>query len=279
MSLQTLFRETLFNSETLLGRVLELVLLVCILASVLESLLDSVPTLHQDYQAFFGWSEYGFTFLFTLEYGLRLGTAERPFRYALSFFGLIDLVAILPSFLGLFVIGFPSLSVFRALRFLRIFRILKLLRFSEEAKELLVSLKSSFRKITVFLGFVLILTVIIGSLMYFVEGSEHGFSSIPQSVYWTIVTMTTVGYGDIAPQTALGKLLASAVMLLGYGIIAVPTGAIVQGLSQSRLGFGPPSLGHCCPNCRASGHDADANHCKYCGTLLGQESGLPGGDR
>lgn len=271
IQLQMLFREKLFNSETLMGRRLELVLLVCILLSVLESLLDSVPVLHQDYQVFFSWSEYGFTILFTLEYGLRLGTAERPFRYALSFFGLIDLISILPSFLALFASGLPSLTIFRALRFLRIFRILKLLRFSEEAKELLVALKASLRKITVFLGFVLILTLIIGSLMYFVEGSEHGFSSIPQSIYWTIVTMTTVGYGDIAPQTTLGKLLASSVMLLGYGIIAIPTGAMVQGLTQSRLKVDNPSLASSCPGCQNSGHDTDANYCKYCGTWLGTE--------
>ena len=263
---QRLFRDKLFNPESLVGRGLEVVLLICILASVLESLLDSVPHLHQDYQAFFSWSEYGFTLLFTLEYTLRLATAERPVRYALSFFGLIDLIAILPSFIGLFAQGFPSLTIFRALRFLRIFRILKLLRFSEEAKELLLSLTSSLRKITVFLGFVLILTVIIGSLMYFLEGSEHGFNSIPQSIYWTIVTLTTVGYGDIAPQTALGKILASAVMLLGYGIIAVPTGAMVQSLSQSRLGRG--TLSPLCPGCRARGHDADAHYCKYCGAEL-----------
>lgn len=275
--------QLFFHPETPSGKAIELVLLICILASIIVILLDSVPSLHLTYQALFEASELFFTALFTLEYVLRLLASDRPLTYARSFFGAIDLIALLPSYVGLLAIGIPSLMILRALRFLRIFRILKLLRYSEEAVELLLSLKASMSRIIVFLSFVLVLALVIGSLMYFLEAPDSGFTSIPQSIYWTIVTLTTVGYGDIAPQTVLGKLLASIIMLLGYGIIAVPTGLITLGIRQAYLNDSINNIQRShsqnsgqnqqsCPQCKTQNHDEDANYCKYCGADLSVKS-------
>jgi voltage-gated potassium channel len=278
--------QLLFHPENPSGKAVELVLLFSILASIIEILLDSVPSLHRVYRGLFEAGELVFTLFFTLEYVLRLMAADRPLAYARSFFGVIDLIALLPSYLGLLAIGIPSLMILRALRFLRIFRILKLLRYSEEARELILSLKASMSRIFVFLFFVLILALVVGSLMYFLEAPDSGFTSIPQAIYWTIVTLTTVGYGDIAPQTVLGKLLASVIMLLGYGIIAVPTGLITLGIRQAYLNDGktdgitndginsaialPANAQNLqsCPRCKTQNHDEDANYCKYCGANL-----------
>jgi len=261
--------QLFFHPETPTAKAIELLLLVCILASITEIVLDSVSSLHLAYGDLFSMAEIIFTGLFTLEYVFRLLAADRPLVYARSFFGVIDLIALLPSYLGLFAIATPSLLILRALRFIRIFRILKLLRYSEEARELLLSLKASIRRIVVFLSFVLVLALIIGALMYFIEARENGFTSIPQSIYWTIVTLTTVGYGDIAPQTVLGKLLASIIMLLGYGIIAVPTGLITLGLRDAQLNAQLNAQNRqTCPVCRTANHDGDAQFCKYCGANL-----------
>ncbi|MEE9562892.1 MAG: ion transporter, partial [Thermoanaerobaculia bacterium] len=196
---------------------------------------------------------------------LRLVAVGNPLRYALSFFGLVDLLAIVPTYLSFFIAGSQSLLVIRVLRLLRIFRILKLAHFVGEARMLQAALRASSRKIIVFLGAVLMIVLIVGSLMYLIEGPENGFTSIPESVYWAIVTMTTVGYGDIAPQTFIGKLLASLVMILGYGIIAVPTGIVTVEIASS---LKTSTRTDACPECGADGHATDAKFCKYCGAEL-----------
>ncbi|HYH47748.1 MAG TPA: ion transporter [Thermoanaerobaculia bacterium] len=257
--------QVVFEADTPAGRAFDLGLLVCILASVLAVLLESVASIRQAYGAALRAAEWIFTALFTVEYVLRLIAVRRPSRYALSFFGLVDLAALLPTYLSLLFPGAQVLLVVRALRLLRVFRILKLAHFLHEAQALNLALRASRRKITVFLGTVVILVLIIGSLMYLVEGEEHGFTSIPQSVYWAVVTLTTVGYGDLAPETTLGKILASVVMILGYGIIAVPTGIVTVELSRNR---GTMVSGQACPHCGAEGHDHDARFCKYCGARL-----------
>jgi voltage-gated potassium channel len=208
--------------------------------------------------------EWSFTLLFTLEYLLRLVSVGRPLRYALSFFGVVDLLAVAPTYLSLVVSGTQSLIVIRALRLLRVFRILKLAQFVGEARQLQAALAASLRKITVFLVTVLNLVLIVGALMYLIEGEENGFASIPDSIYWAIVTLTTVGYGDIAPQTVLGKALASTVMILGYGIIAVPTGIVTVELAGVHRHVSTQA----CRECSSEGHDTDALHCKYCGGKL-----------
>jgi voltage-gated potassium channel len=196
---------------------------------------------------------------------MRLFCVGRPARYARSFFGIVDLLAILPSYLSLVVPGAQSLLVIRALRLLRIFRVLKLVQFVGEARELRAALKASARKIIVFIGAVLTIVIIVGAMMYLIEGEANGFTSIPTSIYWAIVTMTTVGYGDIAPLTPLGKILASAIMILGYGIIAVPTGIVsveLAGATRKNINT------RACPDCGVGSHDHDAVHCKFCGAKL-----------
>ena len=257
--------EIVFEADTPAGRGFDLSLLACILASVLVVVLESVPSLRRAYGPQLRMAEWVFTGLFTVEYALRLIAVRRPGRYARSFYGLIDLVALLPTYLSLFFPGAQALLVVRALRLLRVFRILKLAHFLHEAHALRLALRASLRKITVFLATVLILVVIIGALMYLIEGEEHGFTSIPQSIYWAVVTLTTVGYGDLAPATVLGKILASVVMILGYGILAVPTGIVTVEISRTRAGA---ISGQACPHCGAEGHDHDARFCKYCGARL-----------
>ncbi len=227
--------------------------------------LESVASLQAEYGMALRAAEWGFTLLFTAEYVLRLASVGRPLRYALSFFGIVDLLAILPAYLSLVITGTQSLAVIRALRLLRIFRVLKLGHYVGAERLLRAAIHASAQKIIVFLGAVLTMVLIIGSLMYLIEGEENGFTNIPQGIYWAIVTMTTVGYGDIAPHTVLGKFFASIVMLLGYGIIAVPTGIVTVELANAgRKGIST----QCCPQCAAEGHDTDANFCKYCGARL-----------
>ena len=209
--------------------------------------------------------EWTFTILFTVEYLLRLLCVGRPLRYAASFYGVVDLLAVAPTYLSFVIAGSQSLIVIRALRLLRIFRILKLAHFVGEARMLHAALRASSRKIIVFLGAVLTIVLIVGALMYLIEGPEHGFSSIPQSVYWAIVTMTTVGYGDLAPATVVGKVLASFVMILGYGIIAVPTGIVTVEIASA---LKSSTRTQACTECGAEGHAIDARYCKYCGSEL-----------
>jgi len=264
--LRARIHEVIFEAETPAGKLFDLVLLVCIVASVTAVVLESVAEIRKDHGTLLRIIEWSFTLLFTVEYLLRLVSVGRPLRYALSFFGIVDLLSIVPTYLSLVLAGSQSLLVIRALRLLRIFRVLKLAQFVGEAKMLRVAIQASVRKIVVFLGTVLTLVLIIGALMYLIEGEAHGFSNIPQSVYWAIVTLTTVGYGDIAPRTVAGKALASAVMIIGYAIIAVPTGIVTVELASAarrRL-----VSTRACPHCSAEGHDHDARFCKYCGKEL-----------
>jgi voltage-gated potassium channel len=257
--------EIIFEAETPEGKAFDVALLVCILASVVTVLLESVGSIRAQHGPLLRALEWGFTVAFTVEYVLRLVCVGRPLRYATSFFGIVDLLAIVPTYLSVFVAGAQSLIVIRALRLLRIFRVLKLAHFVGEARMLRAALHASLRKITVFLGAVVTIVLIVGSLMYLLEGEASGFTSIPQGMYWAIVTLTTVGYGDIAPQTFVGKLLASVVMILGYGIIAVPTGIVTVELAQARR---MPITTEACPDCGAGGHDNDADFCKFCGGRL-----------
>ena len=257
--------EVIFEADTPAGRRFDLGLLVAIVASVAVVLAESVPEWRAVHGALFRRLEWGFTVLFSLEYLLRLLSVARPGRWASSFLGLVDLAAVLPTYLALVLPGAQTLIVLRALRLLRVFRILKLAEFLAEAETLRRALVASRRKILVFLGSILVLVVILGTVLYLVEGEENGFVSIPRSIYWAIVTLTTVGYGDLAPQTSLGRLVASVTMLLGYAILAVPTGIVTTELMNART---KPVSAQACPSCGAEGHDADARFCKYCGDPL-----------
>lgn len=264
------WRETLndiiFGAETPLGKAFDVVLMIMILFSILMVMLDSVDSIQARYTELFYFSEWFFTGLFTLEYLLRLICVRKPWLYARSFFGVVDLLSILPTYIGLLIPGVKYMLTLRILRLLRIFRILKLSEYMQEAHILMDALANSFRKIAVFLYVVLTLVVVFGALMYVVEGSGTGFTSIPKSVYWAIVTLTTVGYGDIAPQSTLGQIIASTIMIMGYGIIAVPTGIYSAELLKSHQA--DKITNDACPDCGATGHDFDATFCKYCGHLL-----------
>lgn len=257
--------EVIFEAETPAGKAFDVALLVLITLSVVNVSLESVAGVRAEWGAQLRAVDWAITALFTVEYGLRLMCVHRPLRYARSFFGIVDLLAILPTYLSFFFAGSQSLSVIRALRLLRVFRVLKLAHFVGEERALGAAVRASLRKVTIFVGAVLTVTVIVGALMYLVEGPENGFTSIPESVYWAIVTMTTVGYGDIAPQTVLGKLVASAMMILGYGIIAVPTGIVTVEVATA---LRTSTRTDACRNCSAEGHAADAVYCKYCGAEL-----------
>lgn len=259
--------EIIFEADTAAGKRFDVVLLWVIVASVVAVMAESVPEWHDAYREVFAWMEWGFTGVFTLEYLTRLWCVQRPLKYATSFFGVVDLLAILPAFVGVLVPGSGSLRVIRILRLLRVFRVLKLVGFIEEARGLQNALRASRRRIIVFLSVVLALVTILGTMMYLVEDSQSGFSSIPKSIYWAIVTVTTVGYGDIAPQTILGQLIASCMMIIGYAIIAVPTGMI--GVEIIRKGKTTSDIStQACLACGRDGHDMDAQHCKHCGHAL-----------
>jgi len=256
--------EIIFEADTITGKLFDVVLIVSILASVTVVMLDSVRSVHESYAIALYALEWGFTLLFTVEYLLRLYSVGRPLKYAVSFFGVIDLLATLPTWLSLFFPGAQYLLAIRILRVLRVFRILKLVPYVSEADILYRSIRASGRKILVFLFGILNLMVVVGAVMYMIEGEASGFTSIPRSIYWAIVTMTTVGYGDISPQSDLGQAVAAVVMILGYGIIAVPTGIVTVEMSRSWRQVSTQA----CPECAADGHDPDAVHCKYCGTRL-----------
>lgn len=258
--------EVIYESNTPAGKAFDLSLLVAIFTSIIVVMLDSVESLHQRYGREFLIAEWVFSVLFTIEYILRLISIRKPWRYVFSFLGIIDLIALIPSYLGIFFAGAQSLLVFRALRLLRVFRIFKLGHFLTEIEFLKQALRGSLRKISIFLLTVLTITVILGSIMYLVEKRENGFSSIPESIYWAIVTITTVGYGDISPITPLGKFVASIVMLTGYAIIAVPTGIITHDIAMAARK--KKELPESCPNCSLEGHDSDALFCKHCGYSL-----------
>ena len=252
-----------FDPARLSGKLFDVMLLWSILLSVIAVALESVESVRVSYGDLLRVIEWGFTIAFTLEYFLRIICVRRPWRYIFSFFGIVDFLAVIPTYLSLFFTGTHYLLVVRALRLLRVFRVLKLVRLLGEARTLLVALKASQAKISVFLGAVLTLVLIIGSVMYLVEGPENGFTNIPTSMYWAIVTLTTVGYGDITPQTPLGQVFSAMVMIMGYAIIAVPTGIVSVELSKvDKIST------QACPDCGKGGHEFGASFCKYCGGKL-----------
>lgn len=252
----------IFEAETPAGKAFDVALIILILSSIVIVSLESVVEIRRDFASHFLVLEWCFTIIFTIEYLLRIYSTPKPLKYVLSFFGIVDLLAIIPTYLSLVIVGSQYLLVVRVLRLLRIARVFKLTRFINEGQVLSRALRASITKIAVFLGTVLTLIVIIGSLMYIIEGAASGFTSIPVSIYWTIVTLTTVGYGDIAPATPLGQLLASFVMILGYGIIAVPTGIVTVEMSRTEKQMEPTRV---CPNCHVEGHVVGANYCYNCG--------------
>lgn len=257
--------EIIFEAETPEGFAFDVGLIAAIVLSVGLVIAGSVQSVHESWGGWLVAGELVFTALFTVEYVLRLLSVRKPWAYATSFFGIIDLVAILPTWLAILVPGAAGFMALRTLRLLRIFRVFKLAHYLNEAKVLVVALRRSQRKITVFLSVILSAVVAIGAMMHSIEGPAHGFDDIPTGMYWAIVTMTTVGYGDISPGTPLGKLLASVVMLAGYGILAVPTGIVSSELMNAGR---PAHTTQCCPACSAEGHENDAVHCRFCGAHL-----------
>lgn len=255
----------IFGHEDAAGRRFDLVLIMAIVASIVVTVLDSVANLHLNLGAWFYALEWLFTLAFTLEYLIRLAVVKRPSRYARSFFGVVDLLSVLPTWISLVMVGSQYLLVIRALRILRIFRILKLSRYVGEANLLWSTLVRTRRKILIFVSTILTLVLIFGALMYLVEGPANGFTSIPKSMYWAVVTMTTVGFGDITPKTVLGQLLTSLIMLIGYSIIAVPTGIFTAELASGM--HAQKNLARC-DGCGETHHDADARFCKSCGGAL-----------
>ena len=259
-------RRVIFEAETPAGRFFDLSLLTVIVVSTLCVVLESVDSIARNYSDLLITLEWVFTAIYSVEYLARLYASPRPLRYVVSFYGLIDLISIIPTYASLLFSGAPSFIVIRSLRLLRTFRVLKLVHFVGEADVLRAALQASQRKILVFIWAIICAVTLIGSLMYFVEGGENGFTSIPSSIYWAIVTLTTVGYGDIAPVTVLGKTIASMVMVLGYGIIAVPTGIVTAEISQaSRRNTANTTT---CAACFLEGHHAEANYCRRCGFQL-----------
>jgi voltage-gated potassium channel len=262
--LQARLHEIIFEAETPAGKLYDVALILCITVSVIVVMLDSVGPIRERHPSLLYGIEWFFTLLFTAEYIVRLRCVGRPLRYATSFFGVVDLLGVIPTYLSLLVAGTHYLSAIRFLRVLRTFRVLKLSSYQDESQILWQGLKASHRRITVFLFTVLALVVVLGSLMYVIEGADNGFTSIPRSIYWAIVTLTTVGYGDISPQTAVGQALAALIMILGYSIIVVPTGIVSVAMADAARHRNTQT----CPQCSAEGHDTDATHCKYCGSLL-----------
>ncbi|MDW6001342.1 ion transporter [Vibrio mangrovi] len=264
-SLRTSLYVIIFGTHTRAGKLFDLCLIATILSSLLVFILESIPEVNAQWHEQLRYFEYGFTFLFTVEYIIRLYCSPRPAAYAKSFYGIIDLLAILPTYLALIFPSVSFMAVVRLIRVMRIFRILKLVRYLQDSNILMRSLLMARRKIFIFFSTVSILITIFGVLIYIIEGPEHGFSSIPKSIYWAIVTITTVGYGDLVPQTPLGQSLASLTMLLGYSILAVPTGILTAELSKE-MNIHRQLVK--CPNCSQTGHDSDALFCKHCGSQL-----------
>lgn len=256
--------EIIFEADTTAGKAFDLSLITLILISILIVMLDSIPSVHDKFWLPLRITEWVITFIFTIEYILRIYVVNKPFRYFFSFYGIVDLLAILPGFIVFMFPGAQSLMVIRAVRLLRVFRILKFSRYTSAGRMLMRALYRSREKIFMFISVVITLVVIFGTIMYLIEGEESGFNSIPVSIYWAVVTLTTVGYGDIAPVTALGQFLASVVMIMGYAIIAVPTGIVTTEMMRSS---GKTNT-QVCPNCMFGVHEDDALYCKKCGTKL-----------
>lgn len=264
--------EIIYEADTPLGRFFDIALVFLIIVSVVLVMLESVKEVDQNYHDLLLTLEWVVTIFFTIEYFARIISLKKPFKYIFSFYGIIDFVSTIPLYLSYLFAGSQVLLAVRAFRLLRIFRILKLVKFLGEASQLKAALKASRAKIAVFIYVVLILSVIMGTIMYLIESDEAGFTSIPRSIYWTIVTLTTVGYGDIAPQTNLGQFIATIIMVLGYGIIAVPTGIVTVEFSRHGKNNKGRSVVHsntqACPSCSAEGHRDNAKHCYSCGYYL-----------
>ncbi|MBK5416512.1 ion transporter [Pseudomonas sp. TH31] len=255
----------IFRTDTVAGRRFDSTLLLIILASLVIVILDSIDAVHQNYAGILAYIEWGFTVIFLGEYILRLYCSPKPLRYAFSFYGLVDLLAIVPGILALYYSDAQYLLIIRIIRMLRIFRVLKLGPYLKQAHYLLDALRGSKQKILVFLLGVCTLVTVFGTLMYVVEGPEHGFTSIPKGIYWAIVTLTTVGYGDIVPKTVLGQIISSMVMITGYSIIAVPTGIFTAELASAMRG---EQQQHDCPVCKKNSHEPSAAFCSRCGNAL-----------
>lgn len=259
--------EIIYGTHTPAGKLFDIALLVVILYSVIIVMLESIPRYDVKYHTYLDISEWVVTILFTIEYILRIICIKKPKKYIFSFFGVIDFLSTIPKYLSFIVGGSQYFTAFRALRLLRVFRILKLVRYIGESNNLLRALKASKTKIFVFVFFVLIVSVLLGTIMYLVEGPEHGFNSIPHSVYWTIVTLTTVGYGDISPETGLGQLIATFIMIVGYGIIAVPTGIVSAEYVTNKKRRKKDKQKNC-PECSTNILREDAQYCRVCGFRL-----------
>ena len=269
LSLRHRLHEIIYEADTSAGKAFDLILLVLILFSVLLVCLESVPSINNRYESVFNVLEWGITLLFSIEYLLRLIAVNKPLNYVFSFYGIIDLLSTLPKYISLFLVGSQSLLALRALRLLRVFRILKLTRYIGASNALAKALIASRAKIGVFLFSVLVLCIIFGTMMYLVESDESGFTSIPRSIYWCIVTLTTVGYGDIAPTTALGQFFAAIIMIMGYGIIAVPTGIVTAEFAEQNKKIDTNT--QACKACMNADHKDDAIYCHACGEFLNHE--------
>ncbi len=268
-SIKNRLYSIIFEADTAKGKLFDIALILAICLSILLVSLESIPSFNSRYHLWLKVAEWMITGLFTIEYILRIWVLEKPVAYIRSFFGIIDLLAILPSYLGLFFPGGQSLLVIRAIRLLRVFRIMKLTRYTSAGYTLIKALRASLEKILVFLFVIVTLVIIFGTVMYLIEGEKHGFTDIPTGIYWAVVTLTTVGYGDISPATPIGQFLASIIMILGYGIIAVPTGIVTAQLIAR-----PPTVNtQVCQNCMFDKHDDDALYCKRCGAYLHNEKG------
>lgn len=262
----------IFEADTPAGKWFDVALLWLIVLSVLLVMLESVREINQRYSSLLNAAEWAVTALFTLEYIARIICVKNPWRYIFSFYGLIDLLSTIPKYLSLLYLGTQVLVTFRALRLLRLFRILNLHQYVGASQNITAALKASRTRISVFLFAIIIICVVLGTVMYLIEGQDGGFTSIPRSVYWSIVTLTTVGYGDIAPQTTLGQIIASFIMILGYAIIAIPTGIVYHELYKEDDIRGMESTQSSCPHCLAQGHQKRARYCYTCGKSLNRSS-------
>lgn len=269
ISIRQQMHQIIYEADTPAGKIFDIILLVLILLSVILVMLDSVSWIRLEHETLLDQFEWIITVVFSAEYIARIIVVRKPFKYITSFYGIIDLLSILPKYISLIFVGGSSLVAFRALRLLRVFRILKLSRYIGESNFLMASLWASRAKIGVFLFTVLILCIIFGTIMYLIEGEENGFTSIPRAIYWCIVTLTTVGYGDIAPMTPLGRFLASFIMIMGYGIIAVPTGIVTSEMSYRHKN--PDTNTQSCPNCMNENHVDNAIFCHECGHEINEK--------
>lgn len=267
-------RTVIFEADTATGRAFDVALIVAILVSVAAVMLDSVAWIHDRHGEVLYVVEWTFTLAFTVEYAVRLWCIQHPLLYARSFYGIVDLLGILPTYASMLFAGSQYLLVIRVLRVLRVFRVLRMVRYVGEAQLLMEALRAARRKITVFIASVLALVVVFGSFMYLIEGPEHGFTSIPKSIYWAVITLTTVGYGDLVPLTPLGQAMATVVMIMGYGIIAIPTGIVTMELSEASRRSANTRV---CPHCVAEGHVREAVYCWRCGEPLGPNGAATGG--